>query len=292
MEIEQAARADKPAQAVRDRSPLRQPACRKLGPRAQDARSVGAVAGRAVMKPRFAPIPARAARDLRLTSRHWRVLAVIALHDQLNKNGAGCWASHDRLAGLLGMDKGHFSNIATDLRRNGYIASTFDPKDRRRRVLRVIYDEQDKTRDRNSYAPEQLNSCVPVQRSEQDSWEKRGRSLVKTGEIVGKNGVENNPKSLQSFPETARTYVNREEHIKKKELIEGTDRAEARLAMRVNEATLEAQQHLATLEALAVSKDRDQLRFERPLIERLANDACLPEALNERAARLLSQIGS
>jgi hypothetical protein len=44
------------------------------------------------------------------------------------------------------------------------------------------------------------------------------------------------------------------------------------------------------LETLAASKDRDSPRFERAALEKLANDACLP-ALNERAARLLSQIG-
>jgi hypothetical protein len=32
-------------------------------------------------------------------------------------------------------------------------------------------------------------------------------------------------------------------------------------------------------------------KFERPRIARLSGDARMPEAINERAARLLSQIG-
>ena len=50
-------------------------------------------------------------------------------------------------------------------------------------------------------------------------------------------------------------------------------------------------EYLAKIEALAASDDRDLIRFERAALARLTNDACLPEAVNERAARLLSQIG-
>jgi hypothetical protein len=258
---------------------------------AQDARSVGAFAGRAVMKPRFAPIPARAILDPRLKGRHWKVLSLIAVHDQLNKNGLGCTASHRRLADLARMDQADLSNLLAELRTYGYLNSNIDQKDRRRRVTRVIYNEEDKTWDRDSWSPTQENGWSSDQRSEQDSWENRGRSLVKTGKIVGETGVENKPKPLKSFSESDRTYVNIEEHIKKKDLVEGTDCAEARLAMKASEATREAQQQLTELEALAASNDRANLRFERQLIEQLANDACLPDELNERAARLLSQIG-
>ena len=55
-----------------------------------------------------------------------------------------------------------------------------------------------------------------------------------------------------------------------------------------NGTKFEAEKYLTELETLAVSKDRDLLKFERPRIAQLASDACLPEALNERAARLLS----
>lgn len=52
----------------------------------------------------------------------------------------------------------------------------------------------------------------------------------------------------------------------------------------------EAEKYLTELEALAASSDRDNLKFERGRIAQLVEDACLPEKLNERAARLLSQI--
>ncbi|UPT97839.1 hypothetical protein J4G48_0007095 [Bradyrhizobium barranii subsp. apii] len=169
----------------------------------------------------------------------------------------------------------------------GYIASMIDPKDRRRRVHRVLYNEQDRTWDQNSWVRSQANSRSTGQVSEKDRWENQGRSLVKAGEIVGENGDENDPKSLKPFLEGDRTYVEQKEHIRKRELVDATDCAEARLAMKVSEV----QAYLADLEALVASEQRDEIRFERAALARLANDACLPETLNERAARLLSQIG-
>jgi DNA-binding MarR family transcriptional regulator len=254
---------------------------------AQDARSVGAFAGQAVMKPRFAPIPARAARDRRLSARHWRVLAVIANHDQLDGNGAGCWASQRRLAHLLGMDEADFSNLVTDLRTWGYINATTNPNDQRRRILRVIYNERDRTWDTNTWPASQVNTWTPDQPSGGDTWENQARYLGKSGQILGKNGVENDPKPLNSFSETDRTYVNKKEHIRESELVDGTDCAKARLQGEVSDA----EKYLTELETLVASKDRDRFRFERAALERLASDACLPEALIERAARLLSQIG-
>jgi hypothetical protein len=186
------------------------------------------------------------------------------------------------------MDEADLSNLLTELRAWGYIHSMIDRKDRRRRVHRLVYSAQDKTWEQNSWVPSQTNSWSDDQVSERDRWESQGRSLVKTDEIVGENGNQNDPKSLKPFSESDRTYVNKEEHIKKQELVEGTDCAEARLSMERNEA----QEYLTTLEALAASDDRDLIRFERAALARLASDDCLPEALNERAARLLSQIGT
>jgi hypothetical protein len=53
----------------------------------------------------FAPLPPRAIRDGRLSGRHFRVLAAIALHDRMagrRKRGAGCWASHRTLCDEVG----------------------------------------------------------------------------------------------------------------------------------------------------------------------------------------------
>jgi hypothetical protein len=215
------------------------------------------------------------------------VLGIICLHDQLGRNGLGCTAGHRRLADLARMGTADLSNMLTDLRAWGYLNSNIDPKDRRRRVHRVIYNDHDKTWDRNSWSPTQQSNWAAGQRSEQDSWENGEGSLVKSGKIVGEIGVENEPKPLAPLSKNDRTYVNKEEHIRSRELVEGTDCAEARLAMKVNEV----ETYLTTTETLAASKDRDQLRFERVALEKLASDACLPETFNERAARLLSQIG-
>jgi len=249
-------------------------------------------------KSRFAPVPARAARDLRLGARHWRALAVIALHDQLDKNGAGCWATQRRLADLLGVDETQLSHMLTDLREFGYIASTINPKDRRQRIHRIVYNDDDKKWDQKTCSGPQVynraadqvskpDACVPAQVSEGDTCKKQGRYLQKTGEILAKNGAqidvsEHDPNGL-----VVGTYVNIKEHIKNKELGDRTDCAEAR----DQSAVTEAEKYLTELETLAASSDRENLKFERPRITQLANDACLPEELNERAARLLAQIG-
>src|SRR5436190_24080632 len=94
-------------------------------------------------KKNFAPIPLRAVRDQRLTGHHLRVLAVIAAHDRLNKNGSGCWASQNRLAALLGCSKSRLSEGLSDLRDYGYIDSRLNPEKRWYRVHRVIYSIDD-----------------------------------------------------------------------------------------------------------------------------------------------------
>jgi hypothetical protein len=187
---------------------------------------------------RFSPIPARAGRDKRLNARHWRALHIIGMHDQLNKNGPGCWASQGRLADLLGTDKANLSHALTDLRDFGYIASTVNPKDRRQRAYRLVYNDDDHNWDRNSWRRDQLNSCPPDQRSGGDSWSNQPRSLVEKAEIVGDFGPQNDPTSLKSSSETCRTYVQPTEHISKRTEAElsGTDCAEARNQSAVTEA--------------------------------------------------------
>ena len=48
--------------------------------------------------------------------------------------------------------------------------------------------------------------------------------------------------------------------------------------------------HQARARKAHLKKGNCNVRFERTALEKYANDACLPEALNERAARLLSQM--
>jgi DNA-binding MarR family transcriptional regulator len=131
---------------------------------------------------RWSPIPARAARDLRLSARHWRALAVIALHDQLDKNGTGCWASQRRLADLLGVDETQLSHVLTDLRDYGYLNSTINPKDRRQRIHRIIYNDDDRNWDQETCPTAQVSlpdACYGAQVSEGDTCEKRARYLLK-----------------------------------------------------------------------------------------------------------------
>ena len=228
---------------------------------------------------RFAPLPARAARDMRLGARHWTALAVIALHDQLDKNGTGCWASQRRLADLLGVDETQLSHRLTDLREFGYIVSTFNPKDRRQRIHRIVYNEQDTNWDRDT--------CRPQQGSRPDTCEKQDKSLRKTEQILAKNEGKTDASENDLNSLGVGTYANINEHTKKTDLMAGTDCAEARRQSGVTEA----EAYLTDTESLAASNDRSALKFERPRIAQIANDACLPEALNERAARLLHQIG-
>lgn len=238
-------------------------------------------------KPRFAPMPARAARDLRLAARHWRVLAAIGLHDQLNKNGSGCWVAHKQLARFAGIDQTELSHVLIALREWGYIVSMISPQDLRRRIHRINYIEADHEWHRDSCPPAQASTCAPAQASEAHSWKNQGKYLGNAAALVGKTGHQTDPTPLKSLSENDRTYVQHIEHIKKEGLVEGTDCAEARLAMKVREA----QEYLADLEALAASGDHDQIRFERAVLRNLATDARLPEAMNERAAKLLCQIG-
>ena len=112
--------------------------------------------------------------------------------------------------------------------------------------------------------------------------------MLKTGQILAKNVVQIDASGNSYNDLGVGTNVNRKKHISKNAVLNGgTDCAEARS----QSAVTEAEAYLSEVETLAASPERDSLKFERPRIEQLASDACPPEELNERAARLLSQIG-
>lgn len=92
----------------------------------------------------FAPIPARAGIDDRLAARHWRTLAVIAMHDRFGANGIGCYASHERLKELIGCDYSRLSTNIKDLGEWGYLERITHPLNKRLRVYRIIYTADDK----------------------------------------------------------------------------------------------------------------------------------------------------
>ena len=152
---------------------------------------------------RFAPLPARTRNDLRLGKRHFRVLVSIALHDQLDKNGAGCWASQRRLATMAGIDETGLSHTLTDLRAFGYITSTIHATNRRRRIHRIVYNDRDKNWDRETCPTQQVvrpDSCAPEQVSE-------GRYLQKTAPILAENGGKFDASETDSKDLAVGTYV-------------------------------------------------------------------------------------
>lgn len=92
----------------------------------------------------FAPLPARAIGDANLTGLHLKVLGAIAMHDRLGKNRQGCWAGNKRLAEMVGCDYSRLSATLTHLATLGYIERDPHPLNKRLRVLRVLYTDNDK----------------------------------------------------------------------------------------------------------------------------------------------------
>lgn len=94
--------------------------------------------------PQFSPLPIRASTDARMTASHWRLLSTICYHDRLSgyrATGQGCWASNRTLAQKANI---HYNNVSSgigDLIVWGYLIRSAHPTDRRRNVLRVVYEE-------------------------------------------------------------------------------------------------------------------------------------------------------
>ncbi|WP_373085705.1 helix-turn-helix domain-containing protein [Sneathiella sp.] len=104
--------------------------------------------GTITQKPTFAPLPARAIGDQRLTGLHFRVLAVICLHDRMSGargKGQGCWASHKTLADKCGCNYTNLSTAIKELGEWGYVERSRHPMNKRQWVYRVIYTDDDKT---------------------------------------------------------------------------------------------------------------------------------------------------
>jgi DNA-binding MarR family transcriptional regulator len=94
-------------------------------------------------RPAFAAIPMRALGDQRLTATHLRALAAIAYRDRFSRNGQGCWASPQDLAALAGCNTNNLVSATSDLTRWGYVSREPRPDDKRKRVYRVLYTDQD-----------------------------------------------------------------------------------------------------------------------------------------------------
>jgi hypothetical protein len=97
----------------------------------------------------FAAVPLRALIDPRLTDRDVRRLAVIAAFDQMSlatKRGQGAWAGHRTMAAKVGGDGSNESNFSVAVKKLvdlGYLEESRKADDRRRRVYRVVYADED-----------------------------------------------------------------------------------------------------------------------------------------------------
>lgn len=114
-------------------------------------------------KPTFAPLPARAIGDLRLTGLHLRVLAAVALHDRLSNSrgkGQGCWAGNRKLADTCGCNYTNLSTALTDLGQYGYLAREAHPLNKRLRIFRVHYTPDDQTAAKN--AENNVGDSLPI----------------------------------------------------------------------------------------------------------------------------------
>jgi hypothetical protein len=96
-------------------------------------------------KPTYAPLPARVIGDKTLTGEELRVLAALAVHDRLGANGMGCYASHSRLAALVGCHEKSLSRSLSTLATRGYISASRHPLNARLRVYKVLYSDEDAT---------------------------------------------------------------------------------------------------------------------------------------------------
>lgn len=92
------------------------------------------------IKPMFAPSPARAIGAANLSSVDLRVLMAVAAHDRLGANGIGCFASHTRLAQLVGCHIKSLSRSLAILVEARFISAS---RIGRQPVYKVIYNDFD-----------------------------------------------------------------------------------------------------------------------------------------------------
>ena len=94
-------------------------------------------------KPPWGAVPFRVCGDRELHGLTLRVLTCIAFHDRFNRNGRGCYAGQATLTRECRTDRKNLWATIQVLKERGYIEEEPDPKDARKRVYRVIYDEEE-----------------------------------------------------------------------------------------------------------------------------------------------------
>lgn len=95
-------------------------------------------------RPQYAPVPLRAIADRGLSGLLLRVLAIVAAHDRLGANGAGCFRNQKDLAVILGVDYSRLSGALNELVRLNYLTSERHPLNGRQKVWRVVYTAEDR----------------------------------------------------------------------------------------------------------------------------------------------------
>ena len=89
----------------------------------------------------FAPLPLQTIGNRNLSQVDIWVATAVAWHDRFGNNGKGCYAGRSTLAREIGIHETQVSRSLTNLERENIIERSRDPKDRRRRVYRMIYLE-------------------------------------------------------------------------------------------------------------------------------------------------------
>ncbi|HBS31222.1 MAG TPA: hypothetical protein DEA40_05700 [Parvularcula sp.] len=94
-------------------------------------------------KPTYAAIPLRALGDDRLSRADLVTLGAVAAHDRFAKNRTGCFASYRRLIEMTRLSEPALKRSIGRLEECGYLRLEANPMDRRRRILFVVYNDDD-----------------------------------------------------------------------------------------------------------------------------------------------------
>jgi DNA-binding MarR family transcriptional regulator len=266
-------------------------------------------------KEAFAPIPARALNDPRLTLRHWRLLAAIAIHDRFGRNGHGCWAGSKRLAQEAGLSESHLSDAISDLNQFGYVASERHPMNRSTKIHRVIYTEADNAKIASTHNTSRAGD-VSSRNVPRPFRARRGNIMDAIDRLIEQTGAfeENNTSrqgevssqdtshlSLEYFPrENAKGLKGNEKETsnilginlirdcrESFEIEVGKDCAQARLPKKERWTPDSAEAYLSDVQsALLDESTRAAVRCEYPVLSEIADDETLPIATRDRAAGL------
>lgn len=91
----------------------------------------------------FAALPGRVTLDKRLNGLHFRILATVAGHDRMGRNGQCCWLGRDKLAIRVSCNPANLSTAVAELTAWGYLEAVQSQEDKRRKGLRIVYSMEE-----------------------------------------------------------------------------------------------------------------------------------------------------